>query len=402
MKLSRIRMSGRSYTESHRVSTPLELLFDLIFVIAIASAANSLHNTLAAHHIIDGLTSFLMAFFSIWWAWMNFTWFASAYDTDDTLFRLTTFLLMFGALIFAVGVDDIFDKNIRPTIPVIGFIIMRTAMVIHWMRASKEHVENRKTTKRYALGISFAQLCWVIWLFTPTQLVFAAFIVFMLVEVCVPIFAEGKTLATNWHPHHIAERYGLLIIIVLGEGLLGASNTIAGLLKSNIHWSVVAFPLGLVATCLIFSLWWVYFELPWAKVLEKKRTRTVGFIFGYSHFFIFAALAVIGSSLELIADTAQQQYLPLGEKPAHTVSPLFAITILAIALGVFLLGISTLRILLINNSRYNRLSLIAGSLTALVPVAATYFGFGIIWALALSVVGIVIYIQLCNWERCKK
>ncbi|WP_370478477.1 low temperature requirement protein A [Tamlana flava] len=399
MRINKIKMTGRSFTEGHRAATPLELFFDLIFVIAIASAASNLHHELAAHHTLNGIIAFFMSFFSIWWAWMNFTWFSSAYDTDDTPFRLTTFLLMFGALIFAVGVNDISLGNSRPYVPVFGFVIMRIAMSIHWLRAAKEHPENKKTNLRYAFGIIFAQLCWVAWLFIPKDLALWAFLVFMLIELLVPLYAEGKKLATNWHPHHIAERYGLLTIIVLGEGLLGTANTISGLLKDETHWSVAAFPLGLAAASLIFALWWTYFELPWGRVLEEKRSRKVGFLFGYSHFLVFASLAAVGSSLELIADATQQHIMP-NEVTEHPVTPLFAITALSLSIGIYLITTSILRILLIDRSKYNWLALLTSILVAAIPIFMVSLGLEIIWALVFSVIGILIYITFCNWTKC--
>jgi len=77
------RMTARSMDESHRVATPLELFFDLCFVVAVSLAASGLHHALAEEHFGAGLLRYAMVFFAIWWAWMNFTWFASAYDTDD-------------------------------------------------------------------------------------------------------------------------------------------------------------------------------------------------------------------------------------------------------------------------------------------------------------------------------
>lgn len=80
------RMEARDPDEPHRASTPLELFFDLTFVVAIAQAGSSLHHELVDAHVENGLTGFGLAFFAIWWAWMNFTWFASAYDTDDATY----------------------------------------------------------------------------------------------------------------------------------------------------------------------------------------------------------------------------------------------------------------------------------------------------------------------------
>ena len=91
-------MSGRDPEESHRASTPLELFFDLCFVVAVAAAAATLHHDLALDHL-DGLVGYAMVFFAIWWAWVNYSWFASAYDTGDIIFRLLTFVVMTGVLV---------------------------------------------------------------------------------------------------------------------------------------------------------------------------------------------------------------------------------------------------------------------------------------------------------------
>ena len=81
-------LTGRDATEPHRAATPLELLFDLSFVVAVAAAAAELHHGIAEDHVGVSVLRYLMVFFAIWWAWMNFTWFASAYDTDDVPYRL--------------------------------------------------------------------------------------------------------------------------------------------------------------------------------------------------------------------------------------------------------------------------------------------------------------------------
>ena len=82
------RMTSRNPSEPHRVATPLELLFDLVFVVAVAQASQNLHHLISDDHVGQGVLSYLMVFFAIWWAWMNFTWFASAFDTDDWLYRV--------------------------------------------------------------------------------------------------------------------------------------------------------------------------------------------------------------------------------------------------------------------------------------------------------------------------
>src|SRR6187200_1451582 len=83
-------MSGRDPDEEHRAATPLELFFDLCFVVAVAAAANQLHHGMIDHPGLLPVRGFALAFFGVWWAWLNFTWFASAFDTDDPPYRFVT------------------------------------------------------------------------------------------------------------------------------------------------------------------------------------------------------------------------------------------------------------------------------------------------------------------------
>ena len=96
------RMSGRDPHEANRVATPLELLFDLTFVISVGVAASQLAHALAAGHVVAGVVSFGITTFAVCWAWINFSWFASAYDTDDWIYRLATMLQMVGVIILAM------------------------------------------------------------------------------------------------------------------------------------------------------------------------------------------------------------------------------------------------------------------------------------------------------------
>src|SRR3954469_5007387 len=117
-------MTERNTDEPHRVSSPLELLFDLTFVVAIASLTAQLAHGIAAGHVLGDLPPFFMVFFAIWWAWMNFTWFASSYDTDDVPYRLLTMVQMAGVLVLAAGVPAAFEgADFR--VVTLGYLVMR-------------------------------------------------------------------------------------------------------------------------------------------------------------------------------------------------------------------------------------------------------------------------------------
>ena len=101
-------MRGRDPHEPHRAATPLELLFDLTLVVAFGTAGNELAHALAADHIWAGIVGFCFAGFAICWAWINYSWFASAYDTDDWAFRVLTMLQMVGVIVLALGLPEMF------------------------------------------------------------------------------------------------------------------------------------------------------------------------------------------------------------------------------------------------------------------------------------------------------
>ena len=69
-----IPMRGREADEPHRASTPLELFFDLVIVVAVAAAASSLHHGISEDHAPEAILGYVLTFFAIWWAWMNYTW----------------------------------------------------------------------------------------------------------------------------------------------------------------------------------------------------------------------------------------------------------------------------------------------------------------------------------------
>ena len=303
----RTRMLARSIDEPHRASSQLELLFDLTFVIAVASITEQLAHRIAEDSVIDGVAPFLQVFFAIWWAWMNFTWFASSYDTDDVPYRLLTLLQMAGVLVLAVGVPAAVNDNDYRAVTV-GYLIMRIGLVAQWIRAGIEDPTSRVTARRYALGISIAEVGWVLRLILdeavvlPRSSLLPIFAVLVLFELAVPRWSETSR-PTTWHPHHIAERYGLFTIILLGESVLAASTGVDTVLRQRgVNAALVM--IAAAGLILLFALWWLYFLVPCAEGLATRRDRS--FLWGYGHYGIFAALAALGAGLEVAVEHTGQ------------------------------------------------------------------------------------------------
>ncbi|MGP3966455.1 low temperature requirement protein A [Streptomyces sp. 6N223] len=290
-------MYARDSGEEHRAATPLELFFDLCFVVAVAQVAAQLHHYLSDGHEATAIGSYIAVFFAIWWAWMNFSWFASAYDVDDVPYRIAALVTITGALVLAAGVPRAFSDD-DFAIAVIGYMIMRLALISLWLRAARADVERRATARRYALGLAVVQSLWVAWLAVPSSWQMPVFALFALLDLAVPVWAE-RAGATPWHPRHIAERYGLFTIIVLGESVLSATFAV----QQAVDADEVSGELFVVAgggLLTVFAMWWLYFSKP-AHAFLSESGRTA-FLWGYGHWIVFASAAAVGAGLAVNVD----------------------------------------------------------------------------------------------------
>jgi low temperature requirement protein LtrA len=290
-------MRGRDPVEEGRASTPLELFFDLVVVVAVALAADRLHHALAEGVGIASLVSYVLVFVAVWLAWVNFTWFASAYDTDDVVYRLGVLVIMTGALVLAAGVPRIFDQR-DFTLAVVGYVIMRIALVTQWVRVAIDDPPRRATARRYAVGVTACQVGWLSLLVAPWLWPFA-WVTLVPVELLVPVWAE-RAGRTTYHPEHIAERYGLFMIIVLGESVLAASLAIQGVLAGgSVTFELAA---AIVGSLLIgYAMWWIYFDRPEEHFLDSLSTAIA---WSYLHLPIFAAVAAVGAGLVVAIEEA--------------------------------------------------------------------------------------------------
>ena len=292
----RLPMVARDTAEAERAATPLELFFDLCFVVAVAQASGRLHHAVADGGAGSAVVSYVLVFFAIWWAWMNFTWFSSAYDNDDVPYRLLTFVQIVGVLILAAGVPRAFDDR-NFDVVFIGYLVMRVGLVSLWLRAARHDVAHRTTALRYAAGISLLMVMWLIVLLIgwPAW----AFVVGAGLELTVPMVAERSN-RTTWHAHHIAERYGLFTLIVLGESVLAATVAFQHAIDER-DPEVMLYVTAAAGVVLVFSMWWLYFSKPAQWFLTSMK---IAFVWGYGHYFVWGAAAAVGAGLAVNVDRA--------------------------------------------------------------------------------------------------
>jgi low temperature requirement protein LtrA len=321
-------MVGRNPGEPHRSATSLELFFDLCFVVAVAQASTSLRGALEAGDYAGGSLRFALVFFTIWWAWMNFTWLASAYDPDDVPYRLTVLVQITGSLVLAAGVGRAFQEGDLRVVT-LGYVLLRTGLAALWLRAAWSDAGRRRTALRFATGVMVCQVGWIGLLFVPDSARLTGIMVMIVAELSVPVWAQAAGM-TPWHPHHIAERYELFTLIVLGESVAAATAAVRGAFDRH-HDAGALYALAAGGLLMVFAMWWLYFAWPahtfLATTHQAHRKR---FTWAYGHYLIFAAAAAEGAGLAVYA----------GHITGRThVSPLVAGAAVTIPAAIFLISV---------------------------------------------------------------
>ncbi|TFV83247.1 low temperature requirement protein A [Blastococcus sp. CT_GayMR16] len=324
-------MRGRDPDERGRSATPLELFYDLTYVVAFGAAAAQL-----AHHVIDGevgpaIGAFAFAIWAVSWAWMNFTWFASAYGNDDALFRIATIVQMIGVVILALGLPVSFDAAAEGHSPnnalmVVGYVIMRVPLIGLWLRAAQEDPAHRRTAVAYAIIIAIAQVGWVLTtvVHLPVGVTVGALVALALAEMVAPVVAERRLGPVPWNAGHIAERFALLTLICLGEVVAATTGAVATLTGAQ-GWSVAAAVIAASGLLLAAALWWAYFLIPSRAILEEWPGRTVAW--RYAHLPIFGAIVAVGAGLEVAAAAVEEADLSLLTVSLALVVPVGAVIV---------------------------------------------------------------------------
>lgn len=248
-----------------------------------------------------------------------------------------TFVQIVGVTIFAIGIIPMFhsidpelhdfahdEVYVDNSVIVLGYVIMRVALVAQWIRVAVQSPTYRRTALAYIASLVLAQAIWIFMIVAhqPLRWMLITGAIALATEMLGPWISE-RAGATPWHAHHIAERYALLTIVTFGETVVGTVMSLEALLGEQ----AVTLDLLVIAVAgigLSFSIWWIYFMVPSGPVLEVERIRK-GFPWAYSHLVIFGPIAAVGAGLHVAGYAV--------EDPEH-VSISTAVTTIAVAVGL--------------------------------------------------------------------
>jgi low temperature requirement protein LtrA len=315
-----------------RKSTWLELFFDLCFVVAVAALARGLHHDPS----VEGMLRFLGLFVPVWWSWMIFTWYATCFDNDDVPYRVMLFVAMLSILGLAASVGRIgVDAAAAPSF-VLAYALMRLIVAGLFLRARRQvPAALRRFVDFYVAGNVLGAAVWLSSLLVPSPLRYVVWGLGLCVELVGPILAviTLDNPRVTFHPRHIAERYGLFTLIVLGESVLAVASGTAGT-----DWAPAAVLTAVVGFVAAACIWWLYFDHVGSSGIELGPRPA--FYWGYGHFAVYAGIAAFGVGVQLAVEAAAPQYaLAAGALPSEAYG-LGQRTVLAGGVILFLLGIA--------------------------------------------------------------
>jgi low temperature requirement protein LtrA len=275
---------------------------------------------------------------------------------------------MTGALVFAAGIPRAFaEQDFK--ICVAGYVVMRLALVGQWLRAAYSDPEHRPTALRYAVGTTVAQIGWVLFGFALNSFSLPLYIALALFDLAVPAWAE-RTAPTTWHPHHIAERYGLFTIIVLGEAVLASSLAIQALVDTRtFDGERAAIATGAIVT--LYMMWWIYFDYNAPDILTRLRNA---FVWGYGHVFLWGAIAAVGAGIAVCIDYATDH-----SELTRTQAQLA----MAVPLAIFLISLWSFHDL---TEAFTSLRRLSTPIAALLVMGSAWFPYAPIWMAIILIV----------------
>jgi low temperature requirement protein LtrA len=312
---------------TQRTATWLELFFDLAFLLVVAELAVGLRNDLTPH----GVLVFAGLFSSVWWAWAGFTFYANRFDTDDLVYRLAKLAAMLAVAGLAASVAE--ATSTRAAQFAICQAVLRLVLVALYRRAYRHVVQARGVIAVYLVAEGLAALLWLAGAIAPTPLRYLCWALAVAGEAAAPILATLRSAGLPLHEEHLPERFGLLIILVLGESVAAVAVGV-----HDTHWDPTTVTAAILAFVVAASLWWTYFDLTGAattRTLSQRaghRSSLLHDIYAYGHWPIALGLTAAGVGLEEAILHGNQPSLSTGAR-----------WILAGGIALYLLSLTAIR-----------------------------------------------------------
>jgi low temperature requirement protein LtrA len=358
---------------SEETVKPLELFFDLVFVLAITQCTA----LMADDPTWEGLARGLLILGVLWWAWVGYSWLTSVVDPEEGVVRFAIFAAMAGLLVVALCVPEAFDD--AALLFACAYGLVRAAHIVLFMVASRGDPGFHTAVTGLAIGTAVGVGLLVAASFADGALQGGLWALALLLDMGEPyVFgSEGWKLS----PAHFAERHGLIVIIALGESIVAIGVGAEGL---DVDAGVVA--ASVLGVGVAAALWWLYFDIV-ALVAERRlQNAEVGReqneiardSFSYLHFPMVAGIVLVALGLKKTLE--------------HVGDPLETVPAVAMlgGTGLYLLAHVAFRWRNVHRFSIQRV-VTAAALAAFIPVALEISALATLAVLAAALSALIAY-----------
>ena len=324
----------RRVGEEGQRATTLELFYDLVFVFAITQVSH----LLLAHLTWEGAGQALLVLLVVWWSWNYTTWVTNELDPESTSVRLLMIALMLASLTMAVAIPEAFGD--RALLFAVSYVAIQVGRHLFLTFAAAESgTIERERAARILIWFVAAGTLWIAGALVDDSARVVLWLLALAIDYVAPLVTywvpgrprlEGSTWDVG--TEHFAERFGLFIIIALGESIVITGATTSELELTTAR--LIAFGMAFLATA---ALWWLYFTSV-ARIaqrhleLSENRTLLARDAYTYLHVVMVAGVIVSAVGDELVI--------------AHPTEVLSGTEVVAVVAGpaIYLLGHALFRL----------------------------------------------------------
>ncbi len=285
---------GHTVEQEDRHASWLELFFDLVFVLAVTQVADALDHDLSP----AGFLHFVLVFLPLWWGWVGFSFYVSRFPREDNIVRLLMLAAMLAVAALSTNVEGAFNGETA-----VGFALsyagLRACLVALYVHTRWREPAARELVDFYIAGFGLGVVLWLVSAGVPEPARYALWAAGFLVEAATPALAGGRMKrAPGIHPSHLPERFGLFVIIVLGESVAAVGLGLADL-ESSVTISLSAVGCFVLAA----AVWWEYFDFGYRSARRglassAHRGAYARDAYSYGHFPVVIGLAAASVGAE--------------------------------------------------------------------------------------------------------
>lgn len=308
---------------AERHATWLELFFDLVFVFTIAELTHLTEGNLT----FRGIGELLLLLLAVFWIWIGFAYYADQFDANDLPYRLLLMAGMFGVIILSLTIHDAFHGGAAAF--ALSYVILRSLVIALYIRAWLFVAEARPLVGRLLASYILSVILMAISIFVDEPACYYLWIIAMLVEYLGSPLAYITIRDVPAQISHMPERFGLFIIIVLGETVIAVGGSV-----QEFTWHTREVIGAVSSFVVVVSMWWLYFNRADSEVINRavssgrKRDLLFSYVYGYSHVLV-ALGAILGAASYIATIEAALHQEPIPHR-VYVISSL--------SLAIYLLG----------------------------------------------------------------